>query len=39
MFFTPDPDPGAQKHRIPDPDPQHWYIVPVRFILKIMNKR
>ncbi len=20
----PIPDPGAKKHRIPDPDPQHW---------------
>jgi hypothetical protein len=35
--FIPDPDPtiapsrirGVKKHRIPDPDPQHW--IPVTF--------
>jgi hypothetical protein len=36
-MFIPDPwsgffpsrilDPGFKKHRIPDPDPQHWYLI------------
>ncbi len=24
LFRIPDPSPGVKRHRIPDPDPQHW---------------
>jgi hypothetical protein len=32
------PDPGAKMHRIPDPDPQHWFILKVKHMPYLKKK-